>query len=293
MKNKLRIGLWGNRYHVDLLMKQLNNCDENVHARICEIDGGNFYSKLREVDIYHGIGTGFNWKKYPAAKLMGKKTICHWIGSDVLTLLEDKKSSMKVRLLNRLIDVHLAGSETLVEELQSINIKAKWIPLVPQIGIVDIPPFPKKFTVVSYIPDSRPEFCGASTFYKLAHEFPNVNFLIVSGSGEKQRKLPNVTYLGWQKDMGEIYRRSTVFLRFPEHDGLSLSVLEALVYGRQVIWNNRFSYCHYGRTYDEVKKTLLKIKNNPILNYEGAKYIRGEFNVKKILSRLVAMYKTI
>jgi len=293
MKNKICVGLFGSKYHINLLKQQLNNSNDFIYPRILEINLSNFYLKLSQVDIYHGIYAWYNWKQYFLAKLLGKKTICHWIGSDILQVLKNRKSRLKVKLLDGIIDLHLAGSETLVEELRTVGIKAQWMPLVSQIEVVSIPPFPQRFSVLSYVSDTRPEFYGMSFICKLAQEFPDVDFLIVGTKGRELEKKSNVAYLGWQKDMRKIYNRTTVFLRFPQHDGLSLSVLESMAFGRQVIWNNKFPYCHYARTYDEAKKALIKIKNNPTANYEGARYVREEFNTKKIVSNLTAIYMKV
>ena len=47
---------------------------------------------------------------------------------------------------------------------------------------------------------------------------------------------PNVRTLGWVEDMDSVFRRATVLIRPVMHDGLANMVIEALAYGRYVLW---------------------------------------------------------
>ncbi|MBA7620195.1 hypothetical protein ES703_27540 [subsurface metagenome] len=115
----------------------------------------------------------------------------------------------------------------------------------------------------------------------------------VSGAGKGQKNLSNVKYLGWQDDMEPIYKQTTVLLRVPKHDGLSLMVLEALARGRQVIWTNKFPFCYYVHSYVDVKNALLQIKEHQVLNYRGARYVIETLNEETIITRLIEIYKSL
>jgi hypothetical protein len=62
---------------------------------------------------------------------------------------------------------------------------------------------------------------------------PGVRFLLVGGF---EFEAANVENLGFVADMASVYARSSLFLRLVRHDGLSHTVIEALSYGRQVVW---------------------------------------------------------
>jgi glycosyltransferase involved in cell wall biosynthesis len=196
-----------------------------------------------------------------------------------------------MKVLNRIIDIHLAGSLGLVEELKTINIKASWVPLIPGDFKTQIYSLPASPAVVAFIPEERPDFYKLSVLYELAASFQNVRFMIV-GSKEGEPNCPgNISFLGFQKNMDEIYMQSNALIRIVEHDGLSLMVLEALSRGRQVIWSEQFPHCYYARDTASAKAALLKIINNPEINHNGASYVQETFNKNKIIGGLVEIYK--
>ena len=285
----MKIGLVGLEGLAKRLEKQL--IDEGIDAKFID-STENIFSELKKIDILHVVYNP-SLKYTIIAKLLGKKVVRYWVGSDVLKVISSKKTMLKAKFLNFFTDKHLATSEILVKELKSIGIDAEWLPIVPENLTPSIEPFPDKFTVLSYLPDDRRAFYGSKIIYKLAEEFPNIRFLVVAGTAEKQKKMQNIEYLGWQEDMELIYRQSTVLIRMTEHDGLSKMVLEALAHGRQVIRSYEFPYCYYARDYAEVKSALLKIMENPVLNYEGAKYVQDNFNAKKWIAKLINIYNNL
>lgn len=290
----MRIGIVGSPYHSKLLAEQLNK--NGVYTILINFRVIDIISELRNIDVLHIIygSVGLMWVPVLIlTKLSGKKTICHWIGTDVLNVISNKRYKLQARVMDPFIDIHFAGSETLVEELKSIGLRASWMPIIPKNIDVSFQPFPAKFTILSYLPDKRHEFYGSNTIYRLAKEFLDIRFLIVGGTGEGQENLSNVEYLGWQEDMELVYTQTTVLLRVPQHDGLSLMVLEALAHGRQVIYSNKFPHCYYAQNYDEVKKDLLRIKENQTLNYKGSEYVKKEFNTDKTTQKLIQIYNTL
>ena len=288
----MRIGVTGDSSHSQLLVDLLKK--KEIDAIKINLNYFDIISNLRNIDIFHlvycldKVGT----PSIIFSKLLGKKAICHWVGTDVLLAISKKRYKYLIKSINSFVDMHLAGSETLIEELKNIGIEASLMPLIPKTINVFVKPFPKKFRVLSYIPDERADFYGEPIIDKLAKEFPKVEFLIVGGKGAKEKKPSNIKYLGW-KNMASIYPKVNVLLRVPKHDGLSLMVLEALAYGRQVIYSNKFPYCHYCKNYKEIKETLKSIIKNPLVNYEGINYVRKNYNSDKIIQKLITIYKKL
>lgn len=276
-----------------MLVEQINNLNQGVETKTECVTRSNVIAHLANVDILHGIYMGTSPVTLFIAKLLRKKTICHWIGTDVFTALTSKKERLKAKLSDRFVNIHLAVSPGLVDELKSIGIDALWMPIVPPIVSDEIRPLPGSFTALSYIPDARSDFYGASIIHQLAKDFPTTNFIIVSGEGKGVASLPNVTYLGWQEDMDKIYEGTNVLLRITKHDGLSKMVLEALARGRQVIWSQPFPYCYYARDFTEAKAALSSMQENPVINHDGIRYIKDEFNSSKIIERLVEIYTSL
>ena len=169
---------------------------------------------VSKIDLIHIVGGFSGLKSLLLAHIMRKKVICHWIGTDFLLAASRTKYQILTRLISKIVDLHLACSETLVRELKIIDItNAIYMPIVPPDLIVELPPLPKKFRVLTYIPRSRPKFYGADIVFHLSNIFPNIEFWIVGNTGDGFPQAPNIRYLGWQKDMNQIYSQISVLLR--------------------------------------------------------------------------------
>jgi hypothetical protein len=289
---KIRVLVSGIPNRALLLAEQINSFNQGVEVNVLQHTGlRSTISQLNRADVFHGIFWENCYKTYFIAKLLGKKTLCHWIGTDVFNVLRDRKRKLAVKLLDKLIDAHIAGSPGLVEELKTIDIEASWIPSIPPDNSnTQVQLLPTSFTVLSFLPDERSEFYGASIVRQLAEDFKDIKFLIVGGTGAGVVSPPNMTYLGWQKDMSKVYDNTTVLLRIVEHDGLSLMVREALARGRQVIWSEPFPHCHHAKDFNVAKSALSSIMKNPVINNDGANYVQEEFNITKIMGKLAKVY---
>jgi len=81
-------------------------------------------------------------------------------------------------------------------------------------------------------------------------------FYILGHDGENIIKYDNVKFLGWQNNIEKWIKASYIHLRLTEHDGLPRTILEALAFGRQVIFTQKFPFCNYIRDYSELKTTI-------------------------------------
>jgi len=290
----MRIGVMGSKYHSNLLLKVLDYAGINGIKLPLIFEGvTSFIGGLKNVDMVHVVLPPVNVLWIPTLlllKALKKKVVVHWIGSDVLKATDNRKTKTVAYLSSPLIDLHLAGATWLRDELKEIGISSIYVPLVSDIDM-EVSPLPESFTALVFLPETRYVFYGGPTIEKLAKEFPTIRFLVV-GNNRNFRE-PNIKSLGWIADMKSIYKKSSVLLRIPRHDGLSLMVLEALSAGRQVIYSCIFPFCDHARKYIEVKEALSMLLKNLTVNYEGAKYVKSHFNNKKLTKSLLTIYSSL
>ena len=165
-----------------------------------------------------------------------------WIGTDVLNTLNDVRSGKIVGPIFRhaIGDVHFAIAHWLIAELKQVGIESQYVLFekLPEDVVAIEPPtvLPQPFTVLTYIPDSRPEFYGAASIYECAGTLPEIRFEVVGGTGRwVQVPLPNLHFFGWQ-NMAEYLKRASVLVRMVKHDALGGTVQQALAAARHVIY---------------------------------------------------------
>lgn len=258
------------------------------------------FFRLKDYDIIHGLFMRrFVFCSLIFGKMLGKITICHWMGSDVMRVLKDTRFRLMALALNKCVDLNIVFWENLKEELKHIGIESVVWPIpvgIEYFSADKLPSMPEKFSVLCKIADDW--LYGSDSVFKLAKDFPYVRFFVVSGKHKhpswllsKKDEAPNIVFLEWKNNMREVYRQSTVLLRLTKHDGLSYMVVESLAMGRQVIWSHNFlPYCRYVRNYIEAKEAISKIQKDPKLNVDGAEYVRKNFNPNFIIRKLVKIY---
>ncbi len=231
-------------------------------------------------DVVYQIGGPFlEDRVITAAKIFGRPVVLHWVGSDAARAHEGDR----VRHQDKSSIVHhWADAEWLVEELAQAGICAV---VVPSCGVSPrpaspLPPGP--LTVLAYLPEPRWDFYGGRAVEELARELPDVNFLVVANDGEKRSSSDNMTFLGWQSAMDEVYGRCHALVRMPAHDGLSSMVIEALAAGRHVVWNHRMPGCLYALTADDMRAHVLDLRHlqqggRLSRNDAGKDYVDSEF----------------
>ncbi len=151
---------------------------------------------------------------------------------------------------------------------------------------------PQKFTVLVYLPETRPEFYGADIVRRLIQTQQQMHFLIL-GKNPCSEARPNLTVraIDFERDMDAVYNESSVLLRLTEHDGLSNMVLEALANDLPVVWTYHLPHVFtVRRRYRDVESMLLKIqKQAPQVN--SAQWIQRQFNMEKLAEQLLALYE--
>jgi glycosyltransferase involved in cell wall biosynthesis len=191
-------------------------------------------ARLTHADILIRVGGPLPHSSLMAlARLRGIPVVIIWAGTDVLTLLRNPSllnESQKCGV------VHLAVAPWLVDELSTAGIRARYLPII---GVEETDSPPKSRCqpyILTYLPEPRREFYGRDFVYEVARGLPNMRFLAVGAGEQDAGAPPNVRYLGWRGSLNDLYDQSFAILRVPEHDGMSLVVLEALARGKFVIW---------------------------------------------------------
>jgi len=300
----LRIGIVGSEQSGKRLAKHLNNIGVSAAFISGSLrDDPTSFLRVRKYDIVHGLYMRrFVFLSLLLGKALGKITICHWMGTDVMRAVRETKFRLMALILNGFVDLNLVYSENLQKELSNIGVHSViWpIPVDSEyFAVVDLPPMPERFSVLCKIADDW--LYGSDIILKLAKDLPDVRFLIVPGKDiqpswllSRVAEAPNLIFLGWKDNMFEVYRQTTVLLRLTRHDGLSYMVVESLALGRQVIWSHKYlPFCHYAESYDQVKDTILQIQRTPELNVEGAQYVRKSFGSKRLIKEIVEIYSRL
>lgn len=194
---------------------------------------------LRTADLVYLIGGQVQrWSRPDWLVRLGRRpVVMHWVGSDV-TFARSVFSGRRVSRALITAPRHWAEAPWTAGELRELGIEAEIVPLTSTRTPVEPRPLPADFTVLTYLPATRPDFYGRPAVMRLAAESLEIRFLVVGSDGEGWDAPANVEFLGWRQDMDSVYARASVLLRLPEHDGLSFMVLEALAAGRYVIWNH-------------------------------------------------------
>ena len=238
--------------------------------------------------IYAVFGThtaSFYWR---VAGLLRKKRILHWIGTDVLIALGDAPGRL-VRDYNHTL--HLAGSELLQRELRTVGIESTVVPIVPTSIQFSPLPMPERHAVLAYIPETKEEFYGMPLLKEIARRYPDICFHITANSGSHDKcPLPNISYEGTLDAAGmrELYGKCSILFRYPQHDGLSMMVLEALGTGRIVIYKYPFPFVKTpaGGTLPDVLAVFEDaLSVPPQADHRAVDYVNSAFSMEKQLLR--------
>ncbi len=278
---RVKILLHGEPYHTQVFEEQLKeNCSEGFDTK--------YYAKLtkeinyEEFDIFHLISAPLPTLR----QLAGYKKILfyHWIGTDVYRIISDSpiKSWFKKRILKSTKTTNIVVAQPLQKELEQIDITSTILPLVKLNFIDDCPPLPQKFSVLTYVPHDRWSFYNGDLILQLAEKFTDIDFHVITG-GNKSDKQQNVFTYEFMKNINSFYVNNSALLRFTKHDGLPKMVLEALSYGRHVLWNNPFPNCHLVKNIEDCVNVINQLQTNPSINKTGKEYVESVFRPNKII----------
>ena len=223
-----------------------------------------------------------------AARRLGVPIIVVWVGSDVAALARTIVRGSHATALN------LAVAPWLSEELKATGIDA---PYMPFIG-VRIPARPAvaepgALRVLAYLPQGRADFYGRRDVYECASALPGISFEVVGNRALDSAAPPNVHFRGWV-DSERLYENVDVLLRLPEHDGMSMMVLEALANARHVIWNHDLPGVRRAVTTQEAIASLSELADRRrhgalATNEPGRAFVSAEYERSHVAKKFLAM----
>lgn len=301
VQKQICIALTGPEYWCENLARQLKT--EDAKSVIIRKSPANvfkylawfmyFFKETAGSDILHVMLPTSAIKTLKAARLKRIRVVCHWIGSDVLKLKDEKRRKEFFRAYPSSKLTHLVVSRPLSDELAQYGINAEIFPNISDKVIAEPEPLPTAPGVLSYWTDKRADFFNASIVLNLAKCFPNITFRVVGATGKGLNKPSNVRFLGYLENMSEVFRQTTVYIRLVPHDGFSMMVAESLARGRYVLYSLPFPYCEKVAGLNDCKEKLAALLRKKEINFAGAGYIRTKFGPEKNILRLIKKYKEI
>jgi hypothetical protein len=264
------------RYKTKIITKYID--EKNIVKKAIS-----FIKDISDVTIIYQVFVPTSSKLIFICKLLGKKVVAHWIGTDVYNFTKDIYG---YRYLS-LIDKHLVCSAPLQRELAEKKLFADILPIIP--FNMDFAPIsmPLEHAVLLYVPKGREEFYGIDLIEKTINYFKNLIFYIVANDNRNVFYQNNVKVMGWlnTNEMEKLYHKISIVLRVPKHDGLSMLVIEALAKGKNVIYNYAHPYVNFVTTYDDIRIAIENIlSKTPTINLEASNYINDTYNRKNFLN---------
>ena len=164
------------------------------------------------------------------------KKIVHFVGTDVWQLFNVSLNNLKVwrNYFKNAVDEVLCESDFIQDELKELGIDAKIVPLPPA-KLYKMQPLPKDFTVACYMPAVNRDFYRPKEMQEIVKKLPDVKFKFFGNprqTGEDPALGKNCEYMGYVHDMEGFIKECSAIMRFPQHDGLPISVLEFILAGR-------------------------------------------------------------
>ncbi len=275
--------------------------NSEIVARHIEAAGGQairihrnepWISKIRKIlssQVVYGTGFGFAAKLWLLGRVLGRRTINHWVGTDVLMALEDPRMRRMAQRAAPFIGQHLTVAPWLAQELETAGIRASLVPLVTPVRY-DLRRGPAPAGVLAYLPDDRADFYGGPIVYAAARQLPEIPFAVLAGTQEKQPAIPNVRYFGWIDDIAPLYEQYPILLRVARHDGLPKMVLEALAFGNHVIFEYPLEGCRHARTEAEAVSAIRDIvaEGCPV-NEAGRRLVQEHYRHDQVVAALLQM----
>lgn len=233
---------------------------------------------LMNCDVWYSIGSPVTdrWV-HLAARLLRKPRVIHWVGSDIDNLRENPQLR---GLLSSARTMHLAEVAWTAEQLREFGFEPRIAPLPPRHTGAECIPLPDRFTVMLYVPRTRSDFYGRPAFERLMQRLAGrgIRYFVVGGGTLSAPPGEDVVNLGWRDNLPEIYKDVTMLIRYTPHDGLSLMVLEALSFGRHVVWTQQFPFVRTIHSYDDMEDNVRELH---------AMHERGELVAQHAASALI------
>ena len=266
--------------------------------------------------IYWIYGKGPSVKKYFLMWVKKEPVIInHWVGSDVIGEMK-KQQDHGIHLIPHVLQdcilrwkmrrgrlVNLCAAPWLVDELGKLNIPATYLPITTidknTLGLVDTRKV-KDIDFLSYVPLRSFEFYGGDKLVRLAQRWQNYSFLVVfpdlqeipSSLLEKMPKNVTISPRVNRTEMNELFSRSKFFIRYTQHDAISLSVLESLYFNLQVLWTYKFPFTQKITTEEELSDSIPSLVQNWQPNVDGHTFVTENYTTDEFKKNFIKVIRS-
>ncbi len=268
----MKILFTGLPYFGKRLVAELNVIDPKNKYVFCDT----YYSRKDQLRfLWHLLSAkrvvSFNGASSESGSLnwvlrLKKDLIMQWHGSDVLSA---KQNLVNGNFTRKYIDASRSYTDApwLLDELKSLKIDAKILHFKSVELKKKSAPFLSK-DVLTYLSKGKELYYGYKALVTLATEFSDTIFHVVGTDGVNLNAPQNIKFYGWvsQIHLEELMDLAPIYLRFCEHDGYSLSVLQALANGNYVIYNNAIPFVNLATSEESLKLILDGIQKSLALS---------------------------
>lgn len=228
-----------------------------------------------------------------------KKLVLQWMGSDALYAIDRQKNGT---LSRDYIDYawNFVDSPWLLEEVGSIGVK----PEVVKFKFFESSEKPveryEALKVITYLSHNRQVFYGLDWVLQLAADNPDIPFEVYGTDASDKPGTSNISWKGWQE--AEVFtkalREAPIFLRLTEHDGFSVSLIEALTSGCEVLTRMPVEYAVVVESPEDMLTKFKAVRQRVMArdltpDLENARKVKAEFNREKALGGYVARLKAL
>jgi glycosyltransferase involved in cell wall biosynthesis len=227
-----------------------------------------------------------------------KKLIMQWMGTDALLAMERYKKGV---IFRKYLDyaTHFVDSPWQQEEVKSLDLPIQIVPFKYGREIIPVERYEKMY-VLTYIAAIRKVFYGWESVKAAANAFPSVEFRVVGMESDEAKFPSNIRLMGWldAQNMAEELRNAPIFLRMTEHDGFSVSVIEALSVGAEVIWTHPSDCIHFVQNDAEMNHKLTEVfklieDRNSIPNKETIEFCNKTYNRQLLMVNYISELQKI
>lgn len=253
---------------------------------------------LLRSDVWYSIGSPLTdrWL-YLAARLLRKPRVIHWVGSDIEYFRNTKVLHKQMR--NPRIK-HLTEVAWTADELNQLGLQSDIVPLPLRHYSGAIKPLPVRFTILLYVPKSRPDFYGKAKYQRLLARFEgeNIRVFVVGGGHLDAPPGVEVHNLGWRDDLRSILEQVTLLIRLTPRDGLSLMVLEALSFGRYVMWSKPFPFTIPVRSNADLMNSVASLLERHRAGelapqYDAAAMIASQYSSERAVDKILTAWESV
>jgi len=245
------------------------------------------FKRIKDSEIILGAYFHTSWPWFVLSKLKGKKTICHWIGSDSLLAVQNWRRKLQTKIFTKFVDLHISVSNRIKEELDEMGIESTVLFHGSDIEPEEVS-LPKKLGVLVYFIEGREKLYGLERVIEISKKLQDVAFYFVGHFNPDNftqiYKHNNLYFIGFT-DLKELWPKISVIVRMTEHDGFPKIILEAYAKGRYVIHNYPLPGVILCQTNDDVIVELKKLQKTDTINTEGLEIFKNEFHYDNFLKK--------